>query len=338
MCLVALVGNPSLKNVTSISMPKFVSSTYAGANVVTLVVNDARPISGNSNVITSSDATDNSAPSVNFPNGTLNCRSPAAADSLCIDQACPLSVSPPMGFRQAEPVIYNQPDTRYSIVSCHPGNGLVGPHNNVFPAVGPRSSIKQDTRSYNGLTPVSIPTLEPKTFNGNPANYYSFIDAFDALISFNVPEPNCKLYFLLQCTTGPAHALVKGCRYMPGDQGYYMTRDLLQSIFGQKFQIAKECIDSLINGSNQNQYDKSAMLNFSAELISCMDTLINNFDVLAKIAQRLPHLCIAGWQAELDSIVYIKREEASIKHLASFVSLKIRQATNFECNWSQTHW
>jgi len=29
-------------------------------------------------------------------------------------------------------------------------------------------------------------------------------------------------------------------------------------------------------------------------------------------------------------------EEASIKHLTSYVSLKTRQATNYTCKWSQT--
>ena len=85
------------------------------------------------------------------------------------------------------------------------------------------------------------------------------------------------------------------------------------------------------------------MLKFSVELSSCLDTLlsidylhkIDNFDVLSKIARRLPQSWMTGWQAELDSIVHIRREEASIKHLASYVSLKTRQATNSECNWSQ---
>ena len=85
------------------------------------------------------------------------------------------------------------------------------------------------------------------------------------------------------------------------------------------------------------------MLKFSAELSSCLDTLlsidyshkIDNFDLLSKIAKRLPQSWMTGWQAELDSIVHIRREKASIKHLASYVSLKTRQATNFECNWSQ---
>ena len=72
------------------------------------------------------------------------------------------------------------------------------------------------------------------------------------------------------------------------------------------------------------------MLKFSVELSSCLDTLlsidylhkIDNFDVLSKIASRLPQSWMTGWQAELDSIVHIRREEASIKHYASYVSLK----------------
>ena len=160
------------------------------------------------------------------------------------------------------------------------------------------------------MSPVLIPTLEPENFNGNPANYHSFIDTFDALISFNVPEPKRKLYFLLQYTTGSAHALVKGCQYMPGDQGYNRAREMLQSTFGQNFQIAKACTYSLINGPSINHNDKGAKLKFSAKLSSCQDTLLSidylhkmdNFDVLSKIAKRLPQSWMAGWQAELDSM------------------------------------
>ena len=63
---------------------------------------------------------------------------------------------------------------------------------------------------------------------------------------------------------------------------------------------------------------------------------IDNFDVLEKIVKRLPHSWLGGWQAELDTIIHTRGEEASIKHLASYVSLKTRQATNFKCNWSHT--
>ena len=85
------------------------------------------------------------------------------------------------------------------------------------------------------VLPSATPVLEPKVFDGNPANYRNFIDAFDALITFNVPEPRRRLFYLLRYTKGPAHSQVKGCQYMDDTK----ARELLQQTFGQKFQVAK---------------------------------------------------------------------------------------------------
>ena len=41
------------------------------------------------------------------------------------------------------------------------------------------------------------PSLEPPVFDGNPMNYLNFVDAFDSLIAYSVPEPKRRLYFLL---------------------------------------------------------------------------------------------------------------------------------------------
>ena len=107
----------------------------------------------------------------------LNCMSPAAAGSQSINQASALSVNPPMASKPRGQVSYSPHNPSIQPFQCHARNEFIGPNNTVSPAVG----------LYPGLTPISIPTLEPQPFDGNPANYYSFIDTFDALISFNVP-------------------------------------------------------------------------------------------------------------------------------------------------------
>ena len=98
------------------------------------------------------------------------------------------------------------------------------------------------------IAPAYSPSLEPPVFDGNPANYCNFVDAFNALIAYSIYEPKRKLFFLLQYTTSHAHALVKGCQHMPNDLGYVQARELLQKTFGQKIQIAKACVDSVTQG------------------------------------------------------------------------------------------
>ena len=103
---------------------------------------------------------------------------------------------------------------------------------------------------YISMPLVPAPSLEPKVFNSNPAEYCSFVDSFDTLIAYNVSEPKRKLFFLLHYTKGPAHAPEQSCQYMTADQGYAKARELLEQTFGQKFQIAKACVDSLTIGPN----------------------------------------------------------------------------------------
>ena len=133
---------------------------------------------------------------------------------------------------------------------------------------------KPSARTYEPIIiQAPAPSLEPSVFDGNPMNYLNFVDAFDSLIAYSVPEPKRRLYFLLQYTKGPAHALVQGCQYMPEESGYNKARELLRQTFGHKFQIAKASIDSVTNGPVLHLNDKPALIRFSAELAACFNTL-----------------------------------------------------------------
>ena len=63
---------------------------------------------------------------------------------------------------------------------------------------------------------------------------------------------------------------------------------------------------------------------------------MDNLDILYKIAKRLPPSYITGWQYEADQVIHAKLREVSIKDLASYVSLRTRQQTNFACDWNRT--
>ena len=87
---------------------------------------------------------------------------------------------------------------------------------------------KPSARAYEPIIIQDLaPSLEPPVFDGNPMNYLNFVDAFDSLIAYIVPDPKRRLYFLIQYTKGPAHALVQGCQYMPEESGYNKARELL---------------------------------------------------------------------------------------------------------------
>ena len=155
------------------------------------------------------------------------------------------------------------------------------------------------------------------------------VAAFDALIAYSAHEPKRKLFFLLQYNIGPAHALVKRCQHMPNNLAYAQARELLQKTFGQKFQNAKTCIDSVTKGSVLQANDKASLIQFSAEVNSCMNTLVgldhlykmDNLDVLTKISRPLPISLLNGWETEVDNIIHHKMCDLSICDLANYVSL-----------------
>ena len=62
----------------------------------------------------------------------------------------------------------------------------------------------------------------------------------------------------------------------------------------------------------------------------------NNLDILHKIAKRLPPFWLTEWQCEADHVIHAKLWEVSINDLASYVSLRMIQQTNFACDWNRT--
>ena len=64
---------------------------------------------------------------------------------------------------------------------------------------------------------TKLPTLkvEPPFFNGNSADYFSFVKAFDVFIDQPLADLCRKLFFLLHYTKDIAHSLIKGCQHMP---------------------------------------------------------------------------------------------------------------------------
>ena len=124
---------------------------------------------------------------------------------------------PPRGSN-LKPVDYNQTTIAPSQFSnSYSGNNVNQPEpsNKELPTSSRNFSIPNAAyKSPVILSPSVTPILEPDVFDGNSACCRNFIEAFDTLISLNVPEPRRKLFHLLRYTKGLVHSLVKGCQYM----------------------------------------------------------------------------------------------------------------------------
>ena len=123
--------------------------------------------------------------------------------------------------------------------------------------------------------------------------------------------------------------------------GSYITS---RKTFGQKFQIAKDCVDLIVKGPQLQLNEISAFIRFSADLSTCTNTLadlnyldqIDNLDIDTKICRRLPFQRQNSWQAEVDKILHVKINLLSIKDLATFVAVKTRLIINLYFLWSHS--
>ena len=75
----------------------------------------------------------------------------------------------------------------------------------------------------------SLPVKEPPIFNGDPFEFPSFVTAFDAIISENVPTDRDRLYFLEKYTSGKANDVVRGFLSVTTATAYQEARKLLEA-------------------------------------------------------------------------------------------------------------
>jgi len=63
-----------------------------------------------------------------------------------------------------------------------------------------------------------MPKRELFTFDGNPLNYWLFINNFEVNIAKRVPDPETRLTYLIQHCTGKAREAIKNCAIMSGSE------------------------------------------------------------------------------------------------------------------------
>ncbi|XP_078486486.1 uncharacterized protein LOC144744966 [Ciona intestinalis] len=103
----------------------------------------------------------------------------------------------------------------------------------------PKTNASNSSRIRSTAGRQRHPHKSMSSFEGDPSEYCNFIDAFDTIVANKLSDDKHKLFFLAKYTKGSAGLLVQGCQHMPRNEGYQRARDLLQQMFGQKFQIAR---------------------------------------------------------------------------------------------------
>ncbi|KAL9984440.1 hypothetical protein ACROYT_G006731 [Oculina patagonica] len=159
-----------------------------------------------------------------------------------------------------------------------------------------------------------MPKRELITFEGNPQNYWLFVNNFEVNIARQVPDAASKLAYLVQHCT---------------EQGYMKTQEILFHRFGQKHIVAHAHIAKIAEGPQLKNTDVTGLSDLSVQMQNCAVTLVqmgyeadvNCSDNLVKIVKRLPIHLQSKW-ADRAGTLTLAGIEPTFTHLAGFVEEK----------------
>ena len=172
-----------------------------------------------------------------------------------------------------------------------------------------------------------MPKRELLTFEGNPINYWTFINNFETNIGKRVCDAESRLTYLVQHCTGKARESIKNCVIIQNkDEAYKKAQEILRTRYGQRHVIAHAYINRLISGPQLKPSDSSGLSELSLQMQNCQLTLgnmgfqadINSSDNLVKVVKRLPIHLQSRWADRAGALI-LQDKEPNFEHLAKFV-------------------
>ena len=85
------------------------------------------------------------------------------------------------------------------------------------------------------LDAVSLPRATLMKFDGDPMNFWLFLNAFDSCVGASSVSDGVKLNRLLEYCTGKAAKVIQPCALLHPTEGYAKARRLLMERFGNDY-------------------------------------------------------------------------------------------------------
>nr|CAH8827961.1 unnamed protein product [Trichobilharzia regenti] len=150
---------------------------------------------------------------------------------------------------------------------------------------------------------IKLPKLEPRCFDGNPADYLQFVKEFEIMLSSFLLSDELKLMYLVRYCTGDAARAIQCCKFMKPKEGYYEAMSILRQRFGRPSMIAGKLFEAVKGNGGQLQDDSQALTEFLDNLLIYKNAMIsmnrmsdlNSSFILEVIARRLPTRLQRKW-------------------------------------------
>ena len=167
-------------------------------------------------------------------------------------------------------------------------------------------------------------------FTGNPRDYRRFIANFTHNVANKCTDDSIRLNYLIEHCQGDAKSLIEDCVLLENG-GYKTAKDLLETEYGQKTDIAADYLSFLKSGEEIKGTDVDGLTKLSQEMAKCSVTLkeikyehdLHAQTTLNSIVDRLPSYMRSKWVDKANE--YRKKDVIpSFDTLREFISDRAR--------------
>ncbi|KAK4468963.1 hypothetical protein MN116_000099 [Schistosoma mekongi] len=203
----------------------------------------------------------------------------------------------------------------------------------------PREDRSVSVSPHSSNIPVTfephLPKVELGYFDGQPSSYWKFLRQFEVYIESKVTDDGHRLLYLLHYCKGKAKVAIEECVMLPPSVGYKRAKEILRRLFGQPHVIARELLDSLVDGTHVDYSSADGLEYLAIRMENCSITLeqmnytldLNCLGTLERIVKLLPQSLQLKWAELVDKITGCNREP-TFAELTEFISSRSRIANS----------
>ena len=176
------------------------------------------------------------------------------------------------------------------------------------------------------LMAVNMPKPEIVKFDGDPINYWNFINSFEVNIANKAKDERTELMYLSQLCIGKAKEAIQCCVLLHPFDGYNRARQILAQQFGQPHVITHALIKKVVARQQLKPNDAKSISGLARDMRRCQITLqqmgytadLNASDTLLKVQQLLP-IHLQSKLADRAQNLIVAGMEPHFGHLTDFI-------------------
>ena len=228
---------------------------------------------------------------------------------------------------------------RLKLSSCAPsetgdancGTQSVGPQTVPLPCNEVVRSLESSLKSL--VLGVGLPKIEVESFDGNPRDFYSFVQSFECGVADRLSDDGQKLSYLLYYCKGIARDAIRHCTLLPKGTGYREAVNILRRQFGRPHEIMHSLTREIFHGPRLVMGDTEGLSRLVRGMISCHTTLgqmgqvaeLNCSTNLVRVVSRLPGPMQERWAERAERSI-ISGREPTFSDLISFLEERLSVA------------